>query len=135
MVNDKGETVVYVLSTGEYSEYTVFGVCSTLEEALRVTGEISVHDWNYPEEFVLDEFTEKMKDPMRKYCIHTNGEKLRVSVDFVYYPGDKNYIHITDKETNWVGANILSDGMEKALVIFHEKLAYMKANDLGFLSW
>lgn len=125
---------VWILTTGSYSDYSIYGVCNTLDECTRVMTAIPNNDWNEPAEYVVNAMVDLVDRGYKAYSIHLCGDTYDVSVSDPSHDG--NYLFLRDckrTECDWARINAKSE--KQALKIFTEKRAHMIANNLLRLEW
>lgn len=127
----KEPTIIYAVTTGEYSGYHTVGMFSTKEKA-----EEYIESMMYPNEYNVEEYTLDELQPDRSekmFCIRIDYEDFNATLFSRDYPNDpcveglKNTLQMTD--SGEVQMYIATTDAKRAIKIASERLGQVKAEE------
>lgn len=127
----KEPTIIYAVSTGEYSSYYIVGLFSTRAKAEEYKESKMDPEYYNIEEYTLDELQPDRDDKMFCVCIDYEDFKAEiVSKDYASNPrveGLQNTVQMTD--SGEVKMYFIADSSKRAIKIASERLGQIKAEE------
>lgn len=133
-MNDK---VVYVITTGEYSDYSICAIFSTKEKAnefIQQHGtEYSVEEYNLDEEVVKEVQLWRINFSLKDYSLVEVSALGYRDKDYQDKCRDTCSVYETFHDGNCIKFFVDADSMDKAIKIVSERFAAIKANEYIWL--
>lgn len=124
------EQIIYIVTTGEYSDYTIVAVFSTKKKADEY---VQQHGTNYNvEEYNLDEEVVK-KTQLWSVTFSVEDCKMSFAYPTTQYLDKRDCCHINKTYPQDINFYVESDSMNRAIKIARERFAAVKANDYIWL--
>lgn len=135
---------VYVVTSGEYSDYHIIGVTMDEEKAHRIADLLSNNysDEAYVEEYDTDEFEKQWKDEtvIFRCCLNHRWASHAVNAFMIYEQDEKKIdyplgvvTHFRDKLNDFYNVYVRAKDREHAIKIAEDKIAEFRANEEGIV--
>lgn len=125
------EQIIYIVTTGEYSDYTIVAVFSTKEKANEY---VQQRGTNYNiEEYNLDDEVVNKKTQLWSVVFSVEDCKMLFANPSPQDLNMRDCCHIVKYHDERINFHVESDSMNRAIKIARERFAAVKANDYIWL--